>query len=67
MLSSGGPEACILPLDIFSAIFPVEFWTDRFPQGGGGGLDTRVHQRRAVNSFRGCGGMYLLIQCIAFG
>jgi len=37
------------------------------PQGGGGGLDTRVHQRRAMNSFRGCGGTYPLTQCIACG
>jgi len=38
-----------------------------FPQGGGGwgGLVTRMQQRRAVNSFRGCGGIYPLIQCIA--
>jgi hypothetical protein len=35
VLSSGLSEACILPLCMFSAIFPVEFWTDPSHKGLG--------------------------------
>lgn len=68
VLSSGGSETCILPLCMFSAIFPVEFWAGPSHKGlgGMGGLVARVHQRRTMNSFRGCGDMYPLIECIAY-
>jgi hypothetical protein len=47
VLSSGGSETCMLPPYMFSAIFPVEFWTDPSHKGVGWASYSRASAPRS--------------------